>query len=153
MSDELDKHDKHDRLGEPAKPLYVHREIIWFDELDMLGVLHNARYAIHVERAMTAWYHSLADIDPSDALVVVKQYDIEFARPFTVERGELVVEITLQRRGRTSAVFTFRCLSHPHGDGDAAPETVHAWGTRAIVKVSPEDLRPSPWSDRFLTDL
>ena len=145
MSDELDKSDG------SGKPLYVHREIIWFDELDMLGVLHNARYAIHVERAMTAWYHSLADLDPSDPLVVVKQYDIEFARPFTVERGELVVEVTLERRGRTSAVFTFRCLSYP--DGDAASATVHAWGTRAIVKVSPEDLRPSPWSERFLADL
>lgn len=130
------------------KPLYVHRETIWFDELDMVGVLHNARYAIHVERAMTSWYHSLADLDPSDNLIVVKQYDIEFVRPFTLERGELVVEISLERRGRTSAVFSFRCLSYP--EGEDGPELLHARGIRAIVKVSPGDLRPAPWSDRFL---
>jgi acyl-CoA thioester hydrolase len=41
-------------MSDKPKPLYVHREIIWFDELDMLGVMHNARYAIHVERAMTS---------------------------------------------------------------------------------------------------
>jgi acyl-CoA thioester hydrolase len=130
------------------QPLYVHRSTVWFDELDMVGVLHNARYAIHVERAMTSWYHSLREVDPSDGLIVVKHYDIEFVRPFTQERGELVVEVSLERRGTTSAVFSFRCLSHPEGaDG---PEVLHARGTRAIVKVSPGDLRPAPWSAAFL---
>jgi acyl-CoA thioester hydrolase len=138
-------------MSDEPKPLYVHREIIWFDELDMLGVMHNARYAIHVERAMTSWYHSLPDTDPSDVLVVVKQYNIEFIRPFTQERAELVVEVSLERRGRTSAVFSFRCLSYP--DGDNGPEVLHARGTRTNVKVSPGDLRPAPWSEKFLTDL
>jgi hypothetical protein len=31
-------------------PLYVHRSTVWFDELDVVGLLHNAGYAIHVER-------------------------------------------------------------------------------------------------------
>jgi acyl-CoA thioester hydrolase len=129
------------------RPLYVHRTTVWFDELDMVGVLHNARYAIHVERAMTAWFHALREVEASDALVVVKQYDIEFIKPFTQERGELVVEVTLQRLGTTSAVFSFRCLSFPEGaDGR---EVVHARGTRAIVKVSPGELRPVPWSEGF----
>jgi acyl-CoA thioester hydrolase len=89
-------------------------------------------------------------VDPSDGLVVVKQYEIEFIRPFTQERGELVVEVSLQRRGTTSAVFSFRCLSYPEGaDG---PEVLHARGTRAIVKVTPGELRPSPWSEKFLAD-
>jgi acyl-CoA thioester hydrolase len=132
------------------KPLYVHRSTVWFDELDMVGVLHNARYAIHVERAMTAWYHSLRETDPSDALVVVKRYEIEFVRPFTRERGELVVEVSLEHRGTTSAVFRFRCLSYP--EGEDGPEVLHARGTRAIVKVSPGDLRPAPWSERFLAE-
>ena len=131
-----------------SKPLHVHRETIWFDELDMVGVMHNARYAIHVERAMTSWYHSLSDTDPSDELIVVKQYDIEFIKPFTLERSELVVEISLERRGRTSAVFSFRCLSYP--EGEDGPEVLHARGTRAIVKVSPGDLRPAPWSGKYL---
>jgi acyl-CoA thioester hydrolase len=127
----------------PGKPLYLHRATVWFDELDMVGVLHNARYAIHVERAMTALYHSLTGLDPSDSYVVVKHYEIEFLRPFTRERGELVVEIGLGRLGRTSAVYTFRCLSE---GGDGA-EIEHARGTRTIVKVTRGDLRPAPWSD------
>jgi len=134
-------------MTEPAdaKPLYVHRSTVWFDELDMVGVLHNARYAIHVERAMSAWYHSLTDQDPSDAVVVVRQYNIEFLRPFTQQRGELVVECGLGRLGTTSAVFTFRALSYT-GDGT---EIEHARGIRAIVKVDPKTLRPAPWSDRY----
>ena len=127
----------------PDKPLYVLRSTVWFDELDMVGVLHNARYAIHVERAMTALYHSLTGLDPSDSYVVVKHYEIEFLRPFTRERGELVVEIGLGRLGRTSAVYDFRCVS----EGEDGAEIEHARGSRAIVKVSRGDLRPTPWSD------
>jgi acyl-CoA thioester hydrolase len=127
-----------------AKLLYVHRSTVWFDELDMVGVLHNARYAIHVERAMTSWFHSV-DPDPSDSVVVVRQYDIEFLRPFTQERGELVIECGLGRLGTTSAVFTFRAVSYPE-DGI---EIEHAHGVRAIVKVDPKTLRPAPWSARF----
>jgi acyl-CoA thioester hydrolase len=128
-----------------AKPLYVHRSTVWFDELDMVGVLHNARYAIHVERAMSAWYHSLTDKDPSDAVVVVRQYNIEFLHPFTQQPGELVIECGLGKLGTTSAVFTFRALSYlPDGT-----EVEHARGIRAIVKVDPQTLRPAPWSGRY----
>jgi acyl-CoA thioester hydrolase len=133
------------------KPLYVHRETIWFDELDSLGMMHNARYAVHVERAIVSWYQSLADNDPSDGSVVVKHFDIEFLWPFIQERAELTTEVSLERRGRTSVVVSFRCLSYPEGkDG---PELLHARGTRTNVKISPVDLRPAPWSDRFLADL
>lgn len=130
-----------------GKPLYIHRSTVWFDELDMLGVLHNARYAIHVERAMTAWYHSLTGLDPSDDYVVVKHYEIEFLGPFVRERGELIVEVGLGRLGKTSAVYTFRCVS----EAEDGTEIEHARGSRTIVKVTPGDLRPTPWSDSLRT--
>jgi acyl-CoA thioester hydrolase len=137
------------------RPLYVHRSTIWFDELDMVGVLHNTRYAIHVERAIWAWLNSLPDGDPSDGMVVVKRYEIEFTAPFTQERGELAVELTLQHLGNTSSVWAFRCLSYAEDeDAPANPsgrELVHARGTRTDVKISPGDLRPVPWSDRIRT--
>jgi acyl-CoA thioester hydrolase len=128
-----------------AKQLYIHRSTVWFDELDMVGVMHNARYAIHVERAMTSWYHSVPDPDPTDNVVVVRQYDIEFLRPFTQERGEILVECGLGKLGTTSAIFTFRVVSY---DADGQ-EIEHAHGIRAIVKVDPKTLRPTPWSARF----
>ncbi|MGH6656593.1 MAG: acyl-CoA thioesterase [Actinocrinis sp.] len=131
--------------AEPGKPLFVHRSTVWFDELDMVGVLHNARYAIHVERAMAVWFHSMPDVDPSDAHTVVKNYEIEFISPFTRERGDLVVEIGCARVGNTSATYTFRCLS----EGENGEEIVHARGNRTNVKVSRDDLRPTPWSDSF----
>jgi acyl-CoA thioester hydrolase len=133
------------QVNDGSKPLYSHRATVWFDELDMVGVLHNARYAIHVERAMTVWFHSLPHADPADGLVVVKQYAIEFVRPFTTERGELVVECGLDRLGTTSAAFSFRCLSF----GPDGEEVEHARGTRTIVKVTPGTLRPAPWSAAY----
>ncbi len=129
----------------PGKPLFVHRSTVWFDELDMVGVLHNARYAIHVERAMAVWFHSMTGTDPSDAHTVVKHYEIEFLSPFTRERGELVVEIGRARVGNTSASYAFRCLS----EDENGEEIVHARGSRTNVKVSRDDLRPTPWSDNF----
>lgn len=125
------------------KPLYVYRSTIWFDELDKLGVLHNARYAIHVERANTACHYSMPGRDPSDDNVVVRHYEIEFLLPFTRERGELIVEVGLGRLGNTSAAYTFRCLSY----ADDGTEIAHAHGTRTVVKVYETDLRPAPWSD------
>ena len=125
------------------KPLYVMSSTVWFDEFDMVGVLHNARYAIHVERAMTAWYHTLNGLDPADDHVVVKHYEIEFLRPFTRKRGELLIEVGLGRLGNTSATYTFRCLS----EADDGTEIEHARGNRTIVKVTRGDLRPAPWSD------
>ena len=37
---------------------YGHTTIVpvHFDDLDALGVLHNARYAVFVERAMISWW-------------------------------------------------------------------------------------------------
>jgi hypothetical protein len=40
-------------------------------------------------------------------------------------------------------VYDFRCVS----EGEDGAEIEHARGSRAIVKVSRGDLRPTPWSD------
>jgi acyl-CoA thioester hydrolase len=132
------------------KPLVVNRCTVWFDEFDKLGVLHNARYAIHVERAVSLFFASVQSAaDPADLHFLVRQYAIEFVRPFTRELGELTVELWMERLGATSAMFGFRCQSETGAAGASSAEVEHARGTRTVVRVDPATGRPAPWSDAF----
>jgi acyl-CoA thioester hydrolase len=145
--------------GAPDPPLHVFRTRVWFDELDKVGVLHNARYAVHAERALTSWFESQPDLDQSeDAHHLVKGYEIEFRVP-VVAAGELDVELRVAKLGTTSCAYGFRFVAVAGGaagatgaDGaDGSQRTVYAAGTRTIVKIVRTDgvMRPAPWSVAF----
>ncbi len=117
---------------------------VFFDELDLNGSLHNARFAVHVERAQSALFEQLghgwshySDRDP-DLHYVVRELHVEFLAPFGAP-GPLRVTLSADRIGTTSAVYGFRC-------GD---EVTYAVGHRVIVKIDPDSGRPAPWSDRY----
>lgn len=126
--------------GAPEPPLHVFRTRIWFDELDKVGVLHNARYAVHAERALTSWYEYRPELTADgDGRHLVKAYAVEFLAPVTAT-GELDVELRVAKLGTTSCAYEFRFVGL---DG-----VVHAVGHRTVVKVG-ADLRPAPWSEVF----
>jgi acyl-CoA thioester hydrolase len=115
---------------------------VFFDELDLNGALHNARFAVHVERAQSALFEqlgrswtNLAERDP-DLRYVVRELHVEFLAPLQ-SPGALLVELGAGRLGRTSATYLFRCAS-PDG-------VTLAHGHRVIVKID-EAGRPAPWS-------
>jgi acyl-CoA thioester hydrolase len=119
---------------------------VFFDELDVNGALHNARFAVHVERAQSALFEqlgnrwtSLADRDP-DLRYVVRELHVEFLAPLE-SPGALLVELTAGRLGRTSATYLFRCAD-PDGGRTLAR------GHRVIVKID-EAGRPAPWSEWY----
>ena len=124
-------------------------DVIWqpvhFDDLDALGVLHNARYAVLVERAMTAWWAargvSFANGRPTtpDAFNVVREYAITFHLPVR-GTGEIGVHFWVERLGNSSAAYRFRIIS-PDG------QTVYAEGKRVVVNVDPASMRPASWTD------
>ena len=88
--------------GGTEPPLHVFRTRIWFDELDKVGVLHNARYAVHAERALSTWSESRPElIDGPDMRHLVKAYEVEFRVP-VAEVGELDVELRVVKIGTTS---------------------------------------------------
>ena len=124
----------------------VVRMPVHFDDLDAMGVLHNARYAVLVERAVVLWWTergvSFAGGRPTtpDAFNVVREYSITFHRPVR-GTGEIDVHFWLERLGATSADYRFRVTST---DG----ETVFAEGRRVNVRVEPATMRPAPWTDR-----
>ena len=133
--------------GASDLPLHVFRTRVWFDELDKVGVLHNARYAVHAERAVASWFESVPELDHSeDAHHLVKGYEIEFRAP-VVDPGELDVELRVAKLGTTSCAYEFRFV----GAAADGPPTVYAVGKRTIVKYVLADgvMRPAPWSAAF----
>ncbi|MFJ4847835.1 MULTISPECIES: acyl-CoA thioesterase [unclassified Streptomyces] len=118
-------------------PLDVH-----FDDLDPYGMLHNSRYTVMVERAWNTYALSLGFGAPDEAVptfYVVKAVSIVFDLPLT-GAGAIAVHLWTERVGRTSASIGFRVCSR---DGSST----YAHGTRTIVNVSGETMRPTEWSE------
>jgi acyl-CoA thioester hydrolase len=119
---------------------------VFFDELDANGMLHNSRFAVHVERAQSALFeqlgHGWSDLavrDP-DLRYAVRELHIEFTAPMSAP-GTMLVELTAGRLGSTSATYLFRCA-------DPAGQVTYARGHRVIVKID-EHGRPAPWSEPY----
>jgi acyl-CoA thioester hydrolase len=135
-ADETKQAERHFRF-----PSRVH-----FDELDPMGILHNSRYPVHVERAVAAffeangffWEASIAD-NP-DKFHVVRQFHIDMERPCSGS-GPMDVDVWLERLGRSSLTYGFTCQGT---DG-----VVYARGTRTVVKLDPATFRPTDWTDRW----
>jgi acyl-CoA thioester hydrolase len=117
---------------------------VHFDDLDAMGVVHNARYALLLERAMIAFWnargHSFVDGRPttSDSFNVVKEYRITYHTPIRTA-GDVAVHLWTDRVGETSGTYGFRIVSV---DGS----TVHADGIRVVVKLDPATMRPAAWT-------
>jgi len=125
---------------------YGHTEevTVHFDDLDPMGIVHNARYAVLVERALAPYWaergHSFANGRPTtpDVVHAVRELAITFRAPIS-GTGRVAVHFWLDQLGERSAEYGFRVTSL---DG----ATVHALGRRAIVRLDPVTLRPAPWS-------
>ncbi|MGW7544922.1 acyl-CoA thioesterase [Streptomyces sp. NPDC054770] len=123
-------------------PVSVH-----FDDLDALGMLHNARYPLLVERAWTElWQEHGVRFDgdwatAGDACNVVRELLISYEAPVT-RSGTYAVHLWLERLGSTGLTYGFRFCS-PDG------ATTYARGTRVLVRLDPATLRPAPWSETF----
>ncbi|UXY26363.1 acyl-CoA thioesterase [Streptomyces sp. HUAS TT20] len=123
-------------------PVTVH-----FDDLDALGLLHNARYPLMVERAWTELcneYGIRFDGDweaAGDACNAVKELRIGYEAPVT-RPGAYAVHLWLERLGSTGLTYGFRFCST---DG----AVTYAHGTRVLVRLDAATLRPVPWSEGF----
>jgi acyl-CoA thioester hydrolase len=118
------------------EPVMVH-----FDDLDAMGVVHNGRYVLLLERALAAyWTRAGWAFDPGaphfkDVFFVVREFAITYHVPIT-RVGVVHVQLWLDHLGSTSAVYGFRVLSED--------ETVtHAEGRRVQIRLDPATLRPA----------
>ena len=134
-------------LNFEINPKFRYASRVHWDELDPLQMLHNSRFAAHVERAVIAFYESIGRrwtstlAENPDQFHVVRDFHIEFLAP-VASPGDLHVEIWVERLGTTSCVYGFRCTSR---DGSIT----HARGDRTIIKLDPDTMRPAPWTEPF----
>ncbi|MEV0895655.1 hotdog domain-containing protein [Actinoplanes sp. NPDC049802] len=118
---------------------------VHYDDLDAMGILHNSRYAVLVERAIAKWWAergvSFTGGRPTtpDVFNAVREYAVTFHRPVT-SVGDIAVHFWLDRLGNSSATYGFRVTSL---DGEA----VYAEGRRVNVRLDPATMRPAPWTD------
>jgi acyl-CoA thioester hydrolase len=128
---------------------FVHRTEVHFDDLDPMGMLHNGRYPVLVERAVSALFTHLgwqwvADVDANpDQFHAVRALEIEFVAP-VLGPGPIEVAVDVEHLGTTSAVFGFRVRSE---------RGAHAHGRRSVVKLDPRTLAPAPWTAGFRAGL
>ncbi|MBU3865721.1 acyl-CoA thioesterase [Streptomyces sp. 4503] len=120
-------------------PVAVH-----FDELDSMGLLHNGRYQVLVERAWGEFWRARGIGGESgiegDGFNVAKTFNITYELPVSGV-GEFAVHLWMKRLGTTSATAGYRVCS---ADG----ETTYAHGTRSVVRLDCTTLTPVPWSER-----
>jgi len=117
---------------------------VYYDDLDSMGLVHNARYALMVERALHAFWeprgYAFANgtYTHPDAFVAVAEYQISYKMPVR-GTGHIAVQLWIDQLGDSSAVYAFRIVS---ADG----ATVHAEGRRVHIRLDPKTLRPTPWA-------
>jgi acyl-CoA thioester hydrolase len=124
------------------EPVEIH-----FDDLDPMGFVHNARYAVLVERAISLyWARQGFGYDAAtangDGLMAVAEFTINYRAPIR-QTGPIGVHFWIERLGRTSAVYAYRVVS-------AAADVVHAEGRRVMIKLDPATGRSGPWPERTL---
>ena len=135
-------------LGDELTPHFVYYSPVHFDELDAMQMLHNSRFAAHVERAVIAWYRNLGGggwqrnpADNPDQFHVVRDFHIEYLKP-VMGPGTMRIDVWVERLGNTSCVYGFVCSNE---DGTIG----YARGERTIVKLDPASHRPAPWTEQF----
>jgi acyl-CoA thioester hydrolase len=117
---------------------------VHFDDLDPMGIVHNARYALLVERALARFWgrhgYDFRDGAPArpDVFHAVGEFAITYHTPVR-GTGTVGVHFWLDKFGTSSAHYGFRIIAV---DGSV----VHATGRRVNVRLDPATLRPTPWS-------
>lgn len=136
----------------PAAPALSYGRLIpatvHFDDLDALGLLHNARYPVMVERAWAELWRGYGfggyegDWEAAgDFCNAVRELRIGYEAPVS-RPGAYAVHLWLERLGTTGLTYGFRFCS---ADG----AVTYARGSRVLVRLDAATLRPAPWSERF----
>ncbi|MER6254633.1 hotdog domain-containing protein [Streptomyces sp. NPDC001584] len=131
----------------PAEAGHTRLVQVHFDDLDPMGMVHNSRHALFVERAIGAyWQEQGWSLDPDrsrypDTHLVVREFLVTYEEPIR-GTGDVGVRFRISRLGRTSVVYEFQVRSD---DG----RCVHAHGHRVQVRVDPETLQALAFSDEL----
>ena len=124
---------------------------VYFDDLDIFGVLHNSRYMLLFERTIgdfwkkIGWGNALEWATNPDRFHLVRVNHMEYER--AVENvSDVRARIWIEKLGTTSMVVGFKLMA-------VDEDIVYARGHRVHVCVNPKTKRPRPWSDELRREL
>jgi acyl-CoA thioester hydrolase len=121
---------------------------VHFEDLDAYGMVHHNKYPFLFERAFNSYLtrkgfpFGRASGSPLETIQVVRSMQLTYDAPIT-RLGEIQVQFWLEHVGRTSFTYEFVILS-------ADRATVHASGTRGMVNLDANTLRPTPLTQDLL---
>ena len=120
---------------------------IFFDDLDIFGVLHNARYPLLIERTIGSFWKKLgfgglAELSNNpDQFHLVRVNHFEYIR--AVEGvDEVRCRVWIDKLGNTSLTFGFSLLPIDE-------DLPYCTGYRVLVCVDPKTRKPKPWTNMF----
>ena len=124
---------------------------VYFDDLDIFGVLHNARYPLLIERTIGDFWKKmgwggLAELERNpDQFNLVRVNHFEYLRA-VAGVDEVRARVWIQKLGRTSLIFGFSVLP-------VDEDRPYAIGHRVLVCVDQKTRTPRPWSESFRTQV
>lgn len=123
---------------------FVSVQRVYWDQLDLLGVLHNAAYLLLFERARTDFWRSLGirgyGDEGLDWPYLVARNEVNYRSAIMGEQ-EVQVSVWVARIGDSSITF-----GHEIRRADGA---VAADGSTVIVRIDAESQRPVRWTAQF----
>lgn len=127
-------------------PFFEQTMGIYFDDLDLYKVLHNARYLLLFERTLGEFWAELGlgKLQCSESLEhfhLVCHNSVDYLAPVTGVCN-VRVRVQIENLGRSSLTFAFRLLPLDR-DYD------HARARRTVVHVDPVTMKATPWSRDF----
>ena len=120
---------------------------IYFDDLDVFRVLHNARYPLLIEGPSVLSGRKWGGVDYQELERNPDQFQLVRVNHFEYIRAvegvdEVRVRVWVEKLGRTSLIFGFSVLPIDE-------DTPYAIGHRVLVCVDPDARQPKPWSNEF----
>jgi acyl-CoA thioester hydrolase len=133
-------------MSSPSIP-FCSIQRVYFDDLDALGLLHNVRYLLFIERARFEMFDAFgfrwgaSTAENPDKMHVVAGHEVKYLKPVT-ELGDLCVALTPRHVGNSSFMVHARVQS-------MEGSKLYAEVTTRLVRLDPESKRPCAWSERF----
>ena len=121
---------------------------IFFDDLDPMGMVHNSRYALLIERAEASFNLSQGrrwEMDVAknpDQFYAIREQSFLFSFPIR-GTGDVEVHMWLAAMGGTSLTWEFEIRT---------AQGVHATARRTLVKLDPVTFAPTPWTNQIRAD-
>ena len=123
---------------------HVEHVTVHFDDLDAMGILHNARYAVLLERALTPYW-----TERGIAFSAAGTAPPTCSTPYASSPSPTTPRSPGSARWRCTSGWSIGTSSARYASNSAHRTAARGYadGTRSIVRLDPATLRPTAWTE------